>query len=118
MLVVVPLLYQAEIQSLTERLEIEKQAWEENYMKKQMLPDLLSFTSNFLFLIYSNRSSFGSYLLFLRHFDYLEAWLLTHERGLKEEVRKGRDKEIELVIQRLEEEVRVSKQECERVAEN
>ncbi|XP_043570917.1 centrosomal protein of 131 kDa isoform X4 [Chiloscyllium plagiosum] len=74
--------HQAEIQSLKERLEIEKQAWEENYMKKQ------------------------------------EAWLLTHERGLKEEVRKGRDKEIELVIQRLEEEVRVSKQECERVAEN
>ncbi|XP_059509638.1 centrosomal protein of 131 kDa isoform X2 [Stegostoma tigrinum] len=74
--------HQAEIQSLKERLEIEKQAWEENYMKKQ------------------------------------EAWLLSHERGLKEEVRKGRDKEIELVIQRLEEEVRVSKQECERVAEN
>ncbi|XP_051888747.1 centrosomal protein of 131 kDa isoform X4 [Pristis pectinata] len=74
--------HQAEIQSLKERLEIEKQAWEENYMKKQ------------------------------------EAWLLTRERGLKEEVRKGRDKEIELVIQRLEEEVRVSKQECERVAEN
>ncbi|XP_059804360.1 centrosomal protein of 131 kDa isoform X3 [Hypanus sabinus] len=74
--------HQAEIQSLKERLEIEKQAWEENYMKKQ------------------------------------EAWLLTRERGLKEEVRKGRDKEIELVIQRLEEEVRVSKQECERAAEN
>ncbi|XP_078427313.1 centrosomal protein of 131 kDa isoform X2 [Cetorhinus maximus] len=74
--------HQAEIQSLKERLEIEKHAWEENYMKKQ------------------------------------EAWLLTRERGLKEEVRKGRDKEIELVIQRLEEEVRVSKHECERVAEN
>ncbi|XP_067860069.1 centrosomal protein of 131 kDa isoform X2 [Heptranchias perlo] len=74
--------HQAEIQSLKERLEIEKQAWEENYMKKQ------------------------------------EAWLLTRERGLKEEVRRGRDKEIELVIQRLEEEVRISKHECERVAEN
>ncbi|XP_038633015.1 centrosomal protein of 131 kDa isoform X3 [Scyliorhinus canicula] len=74
--------HQAEIESLKERLEIEKHAWEENYMKKQ------------------------------------EAWLLTRERGLKEEVRKGRDKEIELVIQRLEEEVRISKQECERVAEN
>ncbi|XP_069786039.1 centrosomal protein of 131 kDa isoform X4 [Narcine bancroftii] len=74
--------HQVEIQSLKEKLEIEKQAWEENYMKKQ------------------------------------EAWLLARERGLKEEVRKGRDKEIELVIQRLEEEVRISKQECERVAEN
>uniref|UniRef100_UPI00398EE44B centrosomal protein of 131 kDa isoform X2 n=1 Tax=Pristiophorus japonicus TaxID=55135 RepID=UPI00398EE44B len=74
--------HQAEIQSLKERLEIEKQTWEENYMKKQ------------------------------------EAWLLTRERGLKDEVRKGRDKEIELVIQRLEEEVRISKHEAERVAEN
>ncbi|XP_078257511.1 centrosomal protein of 131 kDa isoform X2 [Rhinoraja longicauda] len=74
--------HQVEIQSLKERLEIEKQAWEENYMKKQ------------------------------------EAWLLARERELKEEVRKGRDKEIELVIQRLEEEVRISKQECERVTEN
>lgn len=74
--------HQVEVQSLKERLEIEKQAWEENYMKKQ------------------------------------EAWLLARERELKEEVRKGRDKEIELVIQRLEEEVRISKQECERVTEN
>ncbi|XP_069055852.1 centrosomal protein of 131 kDa isoform X1 [Pleurodeles waltl] len=47
-----------------------------------------------------------------------EAWLLSRERELKEEVRKGRDKEIELVIQRLEAEMSTTKDECERAAEN
>nr|XP_005988104.1 PREDICTED: centrosomal protein of 131 kDa isoform X2 [Latimeria chalumnae] len=74
--------HQAEIKALKERLDIEKQAWEENYMKKE------------------------------------EAWLLARERELKEDVRKGRDKEIELVIQRLEEETSVTKEECERAAES
>ncbi|XP_028674883.2 centrosomal protein of 131 kDa isoform X2 [Erpetoichthys calabaricus] len=74
--------HQAEIKALKERLEIEKQAWEENYMKKE------------------------------------EAWLLSRERELKEEVRRGRDKEIELVIQRLEEETSVAREECERAAES
>eukprot|EP00062_Callorhinchus_milii_P004674 gi/632943301/ref/XP_007886876.1/ PREDICTED: 5-azacytidine-induced protein 1 isoform X5 [Callorhinchus milii] len=74
--------HQVESRSLKERLDIEKQAWEENFMKKQ------------------------------------EAWLLTRERELKEELRRGRDREIELVIQRLEEETSTSKDECERVAEN
>ncbi|XP_014383875.1 PREDICTED: centrosomal protein of 131 kDa [Myotis brandtii] len=31
-----------------------------------------------------------------------EAWLLSRERELKEEIRRGRDKDIELVIRRLE----------------
>ncbi|XP_069511265.1 centrosomal protein of 131 kDa isoform X2 [Ambystoma mexicanum] len=74
--------HKAENKSLKERLEIEKQAWEENYMKKE------------------------------------EAWLLSRERELKEEVRKGRDKEIEMVIQRLEAEMSTTKDECERAAEN
>ncbi|KAM5134857.1 centrosomal protein of 131 kDa [Mantella aurantiaca] len=74
--------HQAEIKALKERLEIEKQAWEQNYMKKE------------------------------------EAWLLTRERELKAEVRKGRDKEIELVIQRLESEMSTAREECERAAEN
>ncbi|XDV44194.1 hypothetical protein PO909_012517 [Leuciscus waleckii] len=47
-----------------------------------------------------------------------EAWLLSRERELKEEVRRGRDKEIELAIQRLEEETRGSREECERAADN
>ncbi|XP_066560484.1 centrosomal protein of 131 kDa isoform X1 [Amia ocellicauda] len=74
--------HQAEIKALKERLEIEKQAWEENYMKKE------------------------------------EAWLLSRERELKDEVRRGRDKEIELAIQRLEEETSGARDECERAAEN
>ncbi|XP_056325302.1 centrosomal protein of 131 kDa isoform X1 [Danio aesculapii] len=74
--------HQVEIKALKERLEIEKQTWEENYMKKE------------------------------------EAWLLSRERELKEEVRRGRDKEIELAIQRLEVETREAREECERAADN
>ncbi|XP_063817172.1 centrosomal protein of 131 kDa isoform X2 [Pseudophryne corroboree] len=74
--------HQVELKAIKERLEIEKQAWEQNYRKKE------------------------------------ETWLLTRERELKEEVRKGRDKEIELVIQRLESEMSTAREECERVAEN
>ncbi|CAI9596479.1 unnamed protein product, partial [Staurois parvus] len=74
--------HQAETKALRERSEIEKQAWEQNYMKKE------------------------------------EAWLLTRERELKAEVRKGRDKEIEVVIQRLEAEMSTAREECERAAES
>ncbi|XP_059387254.1 centrosomal protein of 131 kDa-like [Carassius carassius] len=74
--------HQAEIKALKETLEIEKQAWEENYIKKE------------------------------------DAWLLSRERELKEEVRRGRDKEIELAIQRLEQDTRGEREECERVADN
>ncbi|NXN44186.1 CP131 protein, partial [Rhinoptilus africanus] len=74
--------HQAEVKVLKEQLEIEKQAWEANYMKKE------------------------------------EAWLLSRERELREEMRKERDKEIELVIQRLEADMSSAKEECERAAEN
>ncbi|NXN54956.1 CP131 protein, partial [Rynchops niger] len=74
--------HQAEVKVLKERLEMEKQAWEANYMKKE------------------------------------EAWLLSRERELREEMRKERDKEIELVIQRLEADMSSAKEECERAAEN
>ncbi|NXA55762.1 CP131 protein, partial [Nothocercus julius] len=74
--------HQAEVKVLKDRLEIEKQTWEANYMKKE------------------------------------EAWLLSRERELREEVRKERDKEIELVIQRLEADMSSAKEECERAAEN
>ncbi|KAJ7315870.1 hypothetical protein JRQ81_002032 [Phrynocephalus forsythii] len=74
--------HQAEMQALKERLEIEKQAWEANCLKKE------------------------------------EAWLLSRERELREEVRKERDKEIELVIQRLEADMSTTKEECERATEN
>ncbi|XP_010211025.1 PREDICTED: LOW QUALITY PROTEIN: centrosomal protein of 131 kDa, partial [Tinamus guttatus] len=74
--------HQAEVKVLKDRLELEKQAWEASYMKKE------------------------------------EAWLLSRERELREEVRKERDKEIELVIQRLEADMSSAKEECERAAEN
>ncbi|XP_022092605.1 centrosomal protein of 131 kDa-like [Acanthaster planci] len=74
--------HRAEVKDLEERLKIEKEAWEENYMKKQ------------------------------------ETWLLSKERELKEHVRKDRDKEIELVITRLEEDAATGREECERAAEN
>nr|XP_028570411.1 centrosomal protein of 131 kDa isoform X12 [Podarcis muralis] len=74
--------HQAEVQALKVQLEMEKQAWEANYLKKE------------------------------------EAWLLTRERELREEVRKERDKEIELVIQRLEADMSSAKEECERATEN
>ncbi|XP_077184362.1 centrosomal protein of 131 kDa isoform X8 [Paroedura picta] len=74
--------HQAEVQALKVRLEIEKQAWEANYLKKE------------------------------------EAWLHTREREMREEVRKERDKEIELVIQRLEADMSSAKEECERATEN
>lgn len=47
-----------------------------------------------------------------------EAWLLSRERELKEELRRERDKEIELAIWKLEEETSKDKEESERVADN
>ncbi|XP_023367031.1 centrosomal protein of 131 kDa isoform X1 [Otolemur garnettii] len=47
-----------------------------------------------------------------------EAWLLNREQELKEEIRKGRDKEIELVIHRLEADMALAKEENERAAES
>ncbi|XP_065591400.1 centrosomal protein of 131 kDa isoform X1 [Cyrtonyx montezumae] len=74
--------HQTEMKVLKDRLELEKQAWEASYVKKE------------------------------------EAWLLSRERELREEMRKERDKEIELVIQRLEADMSSAKEECERAAEN
>ncbi|KAJ8318528.1 hypothetical protein KUTeg_003619 [Tegillarca granosa] len=72
----------AEITDLKEKLAVEKESWEENYIKKK------------------------------------ETWMLQKERELKEQVRKDRDKEIELVITRLEEDATASREEAERAAEN
>nr|XP_040033150.1 centrosomal protein of 131 kDa isoform X2 [Gasterosteus aculeatus aculeatus] len=47
-----------------------------------------------------------------------EAWLLSRERELREELRRGRDKEIEIAIWTLEEETSKEKEECERAADN
>ena len=47
-----------------------------------------------------------------------ETYLMQKERELKQQVRKDRDKEIEMVIGRLEEDTQATRDECERVAEN
>lgn len=47
-----------------------------------------------------------------------EAWLLNRERELKEEIRRGRDKDIELVIQRLEADMTQAREEGERATES
>lgn len=44
--------------------------------------------------------------------------MLTRERELKEEVRRERDKEIEVAIRRLEEETNTAREESERAADN
>ena len=75
-------LLQTELSELKERLNAEKEAWEQNYMKKQ------------------------------------EAWLVAKEREMKETVRQERDREIELVIGRLEEDGVQAREECERAAES
>ncbi|XP_027884943.1 centrosomal protein of 131 kDa isoform X2 [Xiphophorus couchianus] len=74
--------HQMEMKILQERLDVEKQTWEENYKKKE------------------------------------EAWMLSHERELKEELRRERDKEIQIAIWTLEEETSKDKEECERAADN
>lgn len=70
------------MKKLKEQLDIEKQQWIENYMKKQ------------------------------------DTHLLAKERELKEGVREARDREIEMVIARLEQESSSSREESERAAEN
>ena len=47
-----------------------------------------------------------------------EAFLMQKERELSEQVRQGRDKEIELVISTLEADMENSRQETEKAAEN
>ncbi|KAK3090467.1 hypothetical protein FSP39_012118 [Pinctada imbricata] len=71
-----------EIREMRERLKVEKESWEENFMKKQ------------------------------------ETWMSQKERELKDQVRRDRDKEIELVITRLEEDATRTREENERTLEN
>lgn len=47
-----------------------------------------------------------------------ENYLMQRERELKENVKKDRNKEIELVIRQLEEDATSQREDCERVAEN
>ncbi len=70
------------MRNLTEKLEIEKQSWEQNHLKKQ------------------------------------ENWASQKERELRDKLKRERDKEIELLIAKLETESTLSREECERTAEN
>lgn len=47
-----------------------------------------------------------------------EAWLLSRERELQEEMRQHRDQEIEAVIRRLEADMTLAREEAERAAES
>ncbi|XP_061197331.1 centrosomal protein of 131 kDa-like [Saccostrea echinata] len=47
-----------------------------------------------------------------------ETWMLQKERELKDQVRRDRDKEIEFVISRLEEDATASREETEKAADN
>lgn len=71
-----------EIEVLKERLELEKQAWQENYIKRQ------------------------------------EGYILQKERELKDAVRADRDSEIEAVIEQLDKDMRMQKDQNEKTAEN
>lgn len=74
--------HQVEIETLKERIELEKQAWQETYIKKQ------------------------------------EAFILQKERELKEAVRRDRDTEIETVIDQLEKDSRMQREQTEKTSEN
>ncbi|RUS74495.1 hypothetical protein EGW08_017746 [Elysia chlorotica] len=73
--------HKSEITELREKLKLEKESWEENYMK--------------------------------RH----ETWLVQKERELRDKIKKERDKEIELVIERLEEDASTIREDNERSTE-
>ncbi|NXW93885.1 CP131 protein, partial [Alopecoenas beccarii] len=100
--------HQAEVKVLKEQLEMEKQAWEANYLKKEVMARAARLQKR------RSERDRGT----VCHLCPQEAWLLSRERELREEVRKERDKEIELVIQRLEADMSSAKEECERAAEN
>lgn len=69
------------MRGLQERLQLEKEAWEENYKKKH------------------------------------STWLAQKERELKEQAHHERDKEIELVITRLEEDACAAREEIDKSSE-
>ncbi|XP_021358763.1 centrosomal protein of 131 kDa-like [Mizuhopecten yessoensis] len=47
-----------------------------------------------------------------------DTWSMQKERELRDQVKRDRDKEIEMVISRLEDDATSSREECERAAEN
>ncbi|XP_069125158.1 centrosomal protein of 131 kDa-like [Argopecten irradians] len=47
-----------------------------------------------------------------------DTWIMQKERELRDQVKRDRDKEIEMVISRLEDDATSSREECERTADN
>ena len=71
-----------DIRDMREKLRLEKESWEQNFLKKQ------------------------------------ETWVVQKERELKEQVKRERDKEIEMVITQLEEDATSSREDVERASDN
>ncbi|XP_044941645.1 centrosomal protein of 131 kDa isoform X1 [Mustela putorius furo] len=94
--------HQMEMKALKDQLEAERQMWEASCAKKEVRsgkqPPALSSTQ--------------------ARKQPPEAWLLNRERELREEVRRGRDKEIELVIHRLEADMTRAREESQRATES
>lgn len=70
------------------------------------------------FFWFKNDSSDDPFILWIHVCFPQEARMLSREREMKEELRRERDKEIELAIWTLEEETSKDKEECERAADN
>ena len=52
------------------------------------------------------------------HYFEKENWFIQKEREIKEQLRRERDKEIDALIQRLETEATLTREEADRTAEN
>ncbi|KAG8507520.1 Centrosomal protein of 131 kDa [Galemys pyrenaicus] len=108
--------HQMELKALKDQLEAERQAWEASCARKEAHPRD------------AGRLTDASVLRDQPHGAGepgpteprvpQEAWLLARERELKEEMRRDRDKEIELVIHRLEADTTLAREESERAAES
>ena len=74
--------FQDDIRDMREKLRLEKESWEQNFLKKQ------------------------------------ETWVVQKERELKDQVKRERDKEIEMVITQLEEDATSTREDVERASDN
>ncbi|XP_057572702.1 centrosomal protein of 131 kDa isoform X4 [Hippopotamus amphibius kiboko] len=106
--------HQMELKALKDQLEVERQMWEANSAKKEVA---------FQEAAPLPLPPCGGAQPCPRQPDEVpsftrEAWLLNRERELKEEIRRGRDKEIELVIHRLEADMTLAREESERAVES
>ncbi|KAK2112307.1 hypothetical protein P7K49_012054 [Saguinus oedipus] len=131
-----------ELKALKQQLELERQAWEASCARKEVGTGALRLTMPVTWVDVTQQpgrlwqwmplgsgirarrrpmealEAVASKRLPGRHVFPQEAWLLNREQELREEIRKGRDKEIELVVHRLEADMALAKEESERAAES